>query len=240
MKHRRDSLTRLLIYALGVNPHEFYLVPNAQGWVSIKELIRALNQDEHSPHVRESAIREAAEMLASDELEITPSHIRARTREPLPMEYAIDPPGHLYFGARAKSYAHVLQNGLQAGETGPLILSPSKEHALKLSRRREPEPILLTIQARKAKERGVVFDLLGPDMYLCQYVGPEFLLGPAAPEPPVKKGAAAPRELVPDMGAFVLPGDAMKPYKQKGLKKEVAWKQQRQRDKRKSVKDPGG
>ncbi len=234
-QQRQDALIRLLVYALGVAPHEFYLLPNAQGWVSIKELMRALNQDEHSGAAREGAIRQAATMQAPELLEITPSHIRARHREPIPMEYAIIPPGHLYFGARPKSYAHVLQNGLSAGEQGPLVLSPTKELALTLSSRREPEPIVLTIQARKASERGVVFDLMGSDMYLCQHVAPEFLLGPAAPE--IKKPAqpaGQPTASAPEMGAFLL-GESSKPYKQKGLKKDVAWKKERHRAKREKL-----
>ena len=231
--HKQESLARLLLYALGVSPQEFYLLPDAQGWVSIKELMQALGQDEHSPNVREGAIREAVTLLAPQDLEITPSHIRARQRQPLAMEYAVQPPGQLYYAVKSRAYHHILTHGLLAGEQGPLVLSPARELALSLGQRRGGnDVIVVTIQARQAKEQGAVFDLLGEDMYLCQYIAPNMLSGPAAPEQPLKKAPARKPEPDPHIIPFMLNEDAPKPYKQKGLKKEVEWKNQRRKNRR--------
>ncbi|MDR1396907.1 MAG: hypothetical protein LBJ14_04180 [Desulfarculales bacterium] len=229
--HRQEDLVRLLVYVLGVSPQEFYLLPNDQGWVSIKELLRALEHDPHSPHVRESSLKEAALILAPEQLELTPSHIRARIRRPLPWEYAATPPGQLFYGVKAKTYAHVLANGLQAGEQSALILSPSQDLALRLARRRGPETVMLTVQARKAHEQGVVFDLLGTDMYLCQYLDTRFFTGPALPETPPPKNK---KPALPESGVipFILPPEPSRPYKQKGLKKEIGWKNARRKSRR--------
>jgi putative RNA 2'-phosphotransferase len=230
-QHRQNSLLRLLLYALGVSPQDFFLVPNAQGWVSIKELTRALQQDPDSPALRESAIIEAATIVAPDKLEISPSHIRARQRETLALQYAVIPPGHLYLGLRPKNYALALEKGLSASDQTPLILLPSPEQALLLARRCQPDPVTVTIKARQARENGAVFDLLGTDMYLCQHIPPACLLGPAPPETPARKGA----EPAPSMGSVIPPGPSTaKPYRQKGIKKNVTWKRQRQQDRRSS------
>jgi putative RNA 2'-phosphotransferase len=226
--YRQEDLIRLLVYVLGVSPQEFYLVPNAQGWVSKKELLRALEHDPHSPHVRESSLQEAAAVLAPDQLEITSSHIRAKNRRPLPWEYAVTPPGQLFYGTKAKTYAHVLAKGLQAGEQGALILSPDQDLALRLAKRRGPETIMLTVQARKAYEQGVVFDLLGTDMYLCQYLDARFLMGPALPETPPPKTKKT-RPLEEAVSPFIITPEASRPYKQKGLKKEIRWKKERRK-----------
>ena len=57
-KHTQ-KLAKFLDYVLGRNPDEFGLVPDEQGYVKIKELLKALNQEEGWRHLRLANINEA-------------------------------------------------------------------------------------------------------------------------------------------------------------------------------------
>lgn len=172
--------------------------------------------------------------------------MRCRERTPPLPEYGLDPPAHLYYGARRRAYAVIRERGLEAGEGGQVLLAVDQEWASRLGRRRDAEPILVTVQARRAQEQGVAFALWGERLWLADRVPADCLMGPPVSDDllPVKRPQkAAPPPLPayaqplpsPDSmpGSFLLNSqDTVKPYKRKGLKKDIAWKKERHKDKR--------
>lgn len=238
-----ESLIRMLGYMLGVHPDSFGLVPDEEGWVSIKELLKAMHEEDGWRGVRGSMVRQAAERLSPETLQIDGSRIRALDRQPNPPEYGVVTPAHLYIAVRERIYPVIRENGLASSEGRPVVLVADEDHALRLGRRKDPQPVLVTVQARKAGERGVAFALFGEALYLCDQVPPDCLMGPPVPEqrPAAKKPAkdkpAAPRPLihqpVEPPGSFSLfPEEEEKSYKRKGIKKDIAWKRERRRGRR--------
>ena len=234
----------MLCYVLGVAPDEFGLVPDGEGWVSVKELIKALGDQQGWQGVRASMVEDTARRLAPKDLQLAENKIRCLSRQPPRPHYGVEPPGHLYLGLRPRAWPVVRQRGLLAGESGPLVLCADEESALTLGRRKDPEPVLITVQARQAAGQGVIFALLGERLYLCDWVPPDCLLGPPVVEHiPEKKPAPRPDEertkgrRPPAPGAmpgsfFITAEDVEKPYARKGLKKEIAWKKERRRGRR--------
>ena len=67
MKHSRqvDKLEKLLTYILGRRPDEFGLVPGPDGYVKIKDLLKALSEEPGWRHVRRSHLREVTFLKSS-------------------------------------------------------------------------------------------------------------------------------------------------------------------------------
>ncbi len=178
----------MLVYVLGVSPAEFALVPDQEGWVEVKELLKALHEDPSWRHLRQGMVADAAQRLAPQELELAGKKVRCKSRRPPEPQPGPPPPAHLYLGLRRRAWPVAQRRGLAAGPKGPLLLAADKETALRLGRRRDSQPVLVTVQARQAQDRGVEFWAWGEGLYLCHWLPAACLMGPALPERP------APRE----------------------------------------------
>lgn len=238
---------RMLQYVLGVRPDKFGLVTDDEGWAPIKELLKALHQEDGWHGVRESMVRQAAERLAPDVLETQDNRIRCISRQPDPPEYGIDPPSHLFIAVRRRGYRVIREHGLEAGAQPAVALVADEALAIRLGWRKDPDPVLVTVQARKAQGMGVIFALSGDTLYLCDRVPPECLMGPPVPEETrPRKGSKDKKKKEPEPiithpkeppGSFSLfPEETEKPYKQKGIKKDIAWKRARRKNRRNNPK----
>ena len=237
LQQKEDSLVRMLCYVLGVAPHEFGLLPDPAGWVGLKELLKALHEDPEWRHARESGLQQAAQRLAPDDLELQEGRMRCLSRTPPRPQPGQEPPAHLYLGVRQRAYPVLIKHGLLEA-AGPHMLAVSQEDALRLGRRRDSDPILVTVQARQAADQGVAFLNWGQDWFVCPWAPPQCLMGPPVPEPaqlrrPASAQANQTNQVTPPPphqmpGSFILtPEDTEKPYKRKGLKKQVEWKKER-------------
>lgn len=244
-EQKETALLKMLGYVLGVAPQEFGLVPDAGGWVPVKELVKALSDEPDWCFVHESMVLEAATRLAPEALETDGRLVRARERRPLERDFAADPPGHLYYGARRRAWPVMREKGLTAPEGGVLILLADPQEALKLGRRRGHEALFITVQARKAQGQGVLFSLLGEHLWLADRLPADCLLGSPVPEEQTPKKPQKPQPPPPPPGFPSLPSpeampgsfllnteDTQKPYKRKGIKKDIGWKKERRKDQR--------
>lgn len=246
-EQKEITLVSLLTYALGVRPDEFGLLPDAEGWVPVKELVKALHEDEVWRYVRETMIANATTRLAPQALELVGGKVRARNRKlPLP-EYGLQPPAHLHYAARRRAYPVIRECGLTALEGGSVMLAADHAMAYRLGRRRDAEPIPVTVQAHRAMGQGVVFAQWGECLWLCDWIPADCLMGPTVtedllpsqrqqkPQPSPPPGYAPLLPSADSMPGYFLVNarDVAKPYKRKGLKKDIAWKKERHKDKRK-------
>jgi len=239
--HKEQALVKMLRYVLGVAPAEFGLLPDEAGWVSVKELLAALHQEEGWRHLRQGMLADAANRLAPELIELADNRLRCAQRSYPPPDYEAQPPAHLYLGARRKAWPVMHKRGLEAGPGGrPWLLAADPDRALSLGRRRDPEPMLVTVQAQPAAEQGAAFAAWG-EYFLCEWAPAACLMGPPVEEaPPAKKPVAkAPpaKEAGPALpppgtlpGSFILTAeDVEKPYKRKGISKDIAWKRERRK-----------
>ncbi len=238
-QQQQESLARVLAYILGRRPDEYGLIPDADGWLPVKELLRVLSQDGQFAFVRLSHLEELAHLTPAPRIELDQGRIRAAVRD-LPRPQPVDqPPPLLYRAVTAKSHPVAAAHGLKPDASGHLLLAATPEMALKIGRRRDPKAVLATVQAKAAARDGIAFRRYGEDLYLADGpLSPEYVgLPPLPPEPPgkaVRKDKPAVPAAPPTPGSVLLDiaGQPLKPWKQKGGKKEPDWKQQTRKDRR--------
>lgn len=235
----------MLRYALGVAPAEFALLPDEQGWVPVKEFLAALHQEEGWRGLRPGMLDDAATRLAPELVELAEKRIRVSQRSYELPDYSAAPPAHLYLGARRKAWPVLKRRGLEETHDGrPWLLAATPEAALQLGLRRDSDPVLITVQAHQAQDQGAVFPAWG-EYFLCAWAPASCLMGPPLDETLIAKKPAKPKPAptppggpslpAPDAmpGSFLIDQDDLeKPYKRKGIKKDIAWKRERRKDRR--------
>jgi len=237
-KQQRESLSRMLHYILGHHPDEFGLVPDEDGFVSKKELIQALHEEDGWSFVRESHLRPISLDIEKFGIEITDTMIRIGpgfTRLALGPRPEVVPPPLLYFGARSKAYPAILEHGLVPGRSPWVAVYPEQDMALRVGKRREPTPILLTILAERAYQRGTRFFSLNEKVFLVEKLAPDLFSGPPLPKekPVAEKKKPVPEKIATSTpGSFILdpardpdPERRRREEKKSRRKKEADWKQ---------------
>ena len=176
---RLEGLKKELIYILGNRPDEFGLVPDKEGFIKIKELIQALHEEEGFGFTRQSHIKEIMMHDGGDLFEIKGNRIRAKVvswklglKDPV-----YDLPKILYTSIRRKAYPVIMKKGLSFGTDSYVILSPSKDMALRIGKRKDPDPVLLQIMSRDAEKKGSRFFKFG-QLYLSFWISRNSIIGP--------------------------------------------------------------
>jgi putative RNA 2'-phosphotransferase len=202
------GLSRFLTYLLAHRPDEFGLVPDASGFISIKDLLRAVHEEPGWGYVREGHIREV--LIGKDRALFVREEDRLRSVEKrwhldlrTPSE---NTPKILFIAIKRKAHVHVMEKGLSSDR--PLVLSPDRDMALRIGERRDQKPILLEVLTGPAQQQGVAFHAFG-DLYLSREIPPEFISGPPVPEgipelQPPKKEKPVPQPSALTGGTFVL------------------------------------
>lgn len=225
-KFTRKKLSKLMSYILRHRPDEFGLVLDEEGFVSLKELHRAIVEEEGWSFVRMPYLQEVVNTCDKQRFEIREGKIRAYYGHSVPIKITYEPtepPKILFHGTRRKTYPIILGEGLKPMGRQYVHLTTQKELALRMGRRRDPEPVLLEIQAKRAYEDGIVFYRANELIYLVDYVSTEYIVGPSLKklniERPKEKKTKEVRELP---GSFFL--DLTKePFK---YKRKKSWKRE--------------
>jgi putative RNA 2'-phosphotransferase len=177
------QLAKFLNYVLGRRPDEFGLVTDKEGWVKIKDLLKATNEEDGLGYVRRSHINEVMISLPNHGLEVADNLIRALDREKLPRQScALDPPKLLYTCVRQKAYAHVLDKGIRPTAFSKVILSSNPDMARRMGQRNDHAAVLLTVQVYPSEEKGVVFFQAGKSLFLADHIPPGCFSGPPLPK----------------------------------------------------------
>jgi putative RNA 2'-phosphotransferase len=235
---------KFLAYVLGRRPDEFGLVPDPEGFVPVKELLKALHEEEGWRHVRQGFLNELLITARPAPIEIDGSRIRAADRGSLPnISEAIDPPKVLYLAIRKKAYASAIEKGLRAAGGSNLVLSSDKAMALRIGRRRDNQPVLLTIQVNLTRKQNVFYHQFGKELFLTDRIPAGTFSGPAPPKPkPAAPRAGAkkvsePAPVEPTPGSYLVTmdesADPGKSARQRRQKQKERQKERRQARKQK-------
>jgi putative RNA 2'-phosphotransferase len=180
-RHKVTALSKLLAYILRHRPDEFGLVLDEDGFISLKELQQAIAEEEGWTYVRRSHIMEVAYTSNRERFEVQDEKIRATYGHSLPhrIHYEpVSPPKILYHGTRRRAYPHILQQGLNPMGRQYVHLATSSELAMRIGRRRDPQPLLVEIHAQRAFEEGIPFYQANLLIYLADYIPPSYITGP--------------------------------------------------------------
>jgi putative RNA 2'-phosphotransferase len=178
-----QSLAKMLAYVLGRRPDEFGLIPDAEGFVKTKDLLKALHEEDDWGYVNESHVREVLLTVPAPSFEIDGHRIRIRKREA-----AIDQPTpektpkllYAYIRRRAHTYVHA--NGIHPSSHPQVVLAADRDLAERLGRRIDPDPVILTVNVQSAEEHGVAFSPSGQDLFLADHIPAGCFSGPPLPK----------------------------------------------------------
>lgn len=232
----QQKLSKFLAYVLGCRPDEFGLVPDSNGYVKIKELLKALGEEEGWRHVRINHVREVCHALASPSIELEDNQIRARDRSRLPQPQKPDTiPNLLYHPIRQRTHPVVLEKGLHPFPPANQIVLTTKENfAKRLGKRIDPAPVILTVNTKQAHEKGVTFLGFGDRLFLADRLPVGCFSSPPLPkrEPAPKKTEKIP-QIAKTPGSFFpdLTADPVVTHRaaQRTGKRKNEWKRERKR-----------
>lgn len=237
MKKGPKELLKLLRYILERSPEEFGLLPDAMGYIKIKDLLKALNQEHGWRHVRRAHIDEVRLTQPDAPFQIDGAKIRSRDRQHLPpLTHCEIPPKLLYTCIRRRAYPAVKEKGLKDPNPPSLLLSRDRETALKIGRRIDMDPVLLTIHTGKTDKNQTRYYHFRELLYHADSIPPDAITGPALPkeknEKPPKEKETAARSDHP--GTFILPIPDVTDFKADGRRKRERKMQSRLKEKQRS------
>jgi len=192
MSRQRSAkqLAKLIDYVLSRRPDEFGLVADAQGFIRIKELLKAINEEAGFGYVRRAHLNEIMLTVPDHSFEISDQLIRSKLRDQLPQQgHAINPPKLLYTCVRRKAYPHVHEKGIGPAGYSQVILSSSRDLAERIGGRLDRFAVLLTVQVQNSVDQGVVFYQAGETVFLADFIPAQCFTGPPLPKdkPVLKK-----------------------------------------------------
>jgi putative RNA 2'-phosphotransferase len=180
-RHKVTALGKLIIYALRHRPDEFGLVPDREGYVSLRELQQAIAEEKGWSYVRRSDIMEVAHTTARGLLDVVDNRIRVCLADDSAPTINADPtapPALLFHATTRKRYPHILRHGLHPTASEYVYLTTDRDLAMRRGRRRDPNPVLLEVRAREAWDMGILFYHSYPLSYLTEFVPPDVIHGP--------------------------------------------------------------
>jgi len=232
-----DRFGKFINYILGYRPDGFGLVPDANGYVKIKDLLKAVTEEDGWKHIRRSQIDALLVTLADTPIEISGNLVRATDRERLSQpKITRELPKLLYTCVRRKAYPHVHRKGIFPTSQSKVVLTETQALAKRIGGRTDADPVLLTVQVQKTLDLGVMYYQAGDGLYLADAVPPDGFSGPPLPKEPVeekKQPVKETRQRQNQPGTFSLdPESFAKKYRGKPdgrRRKEADWKKDRKR-----------
>lgn len=233
---KANSLSSLLSFVLGRSPDEFGLVPDPEGYVTFKELLRAIHEEPGWSYVRQSHIDEVLVGKGASVFEWDGNRIRVSERHwILDLETpGLAVPKILYVCIRRRAHAYVMEQGLKS--QSPLALSPEADMALRIGRRRDQKPVTLEVMTGPAQGLGISFYPFGR-LFLATEIPPGVLSGPPVSKEVEEKSRPEKAEPVPPdflAGTFLLEAhrDPDRSRRISG-KKQRGWKEEARKLRRK-------
>ena len=219
-----------MTYMLGTRPDEFGLVPDREGYITIKELLKAINEEPGTKYARESHIREVLlhdrdGVFEIDEKKIRSSQwkvcLKSKGHNPVP------PLKILFKGVKKKAYPFVLKAGLLPGSKDHVLLATNRDLATRIAHRLDQNPVLLEIKAGAAHENGIRFYPFGDSLYLADEIPVQFISGPPLPKDVAVKEKPIEKKSEIEPGSFILRAERDPDFKRRNkAKKRAGWKEE--------------
>lgn len=143
-------------------PEKFNLTLSAEGWVAVSDLINSLeNFEKKWEGLTKDDLLQMDAQSGKKRFEIKGDRIRAlyghSTKETQITYQPITPPDTLYHGTSNEAAELIKKEGLKPMGRQYVHLSDKIETAAILGKRKEKQPVLLIIDAKRAFEDGIKF-----------------------------------------------------------------------------------
>ena len=179
MKIDFSYLSRMISHALRHEPWLYELELDEEGWVPMESLLVSLRaSDPQFQNLEEKDLEKMISVSQKKRHEIKGKKIRALYGHSIPgklIKSSAVPPEVLYHGTNPNNIDSIRSSGLLPMNRQYVHFSETELLALEVGRRKSPNPIVLKIFARNAKENGVVFYHGNEHVWLADQVPSEFI-----------------------------------------------------------------
>ncbi len=154
------ALSKEISYALRHAPWEYELELDESGWVEVEQLLSSLRENRRWENINISDIEKALSSSDKKRHEMSSGKIRALYGHSVPQKIikeATEPPEILYHGTARRFVDSIMLEGLQPRGRQYVHLSEDERTATIVGKRRDGQPVLLKIKAKKAWSEGVLF-----------------------------------------------------------------------------------
>ena len=238
-------LSKFLVYVLGRNPGEFGMVLDDKGFVKIKTLLQVFSEEPGWKYVRQAHLNEILIVVPGSPIEIKGNLIRAVNRDDLPARKPVRKlPKLLYAFIRRRGYSATMKNGIKPSGLTQVVLLSVRDLALRMGKRIDPDPVILTVHSQKAVSNGIHFFSADNILFLADEITTGCFTGPPPPKQKETSGDKEPKDVrtVPKTPGSFFPNMIEKTVENdtrrhsKIRRNEVAWKRERKRLKRKKTR----
>lgn len=174
---QRLQLSKLISGLLRHFPHEADLVPDREGWIPIKDLVKGIKEKwrnkESYAWVTEEHVKAIALLDPKGRFQIKEGKIRATYGHSYPVEVKYDEDQkstHLFHGTPSRNISRILKEGLKPGKRLWVHLTTDRSLAVETGRRYSREVALLHIDVNCLRARGIKVYKAAEDVRLVKYV----------------------------------------------------------------------
>lgn len=165
------KLSREISYALRHAPFEYNLELDENGFVPIEQLLHSLNlSNEYDREITKKDLEYIINNSDKKRHEIVGDKIRALYGHSIPAKIEKTPsipPDTLYHGTTKRFLNFIIKDGLLPMKRQYVHLSIDKETAMLVGSRRDKNPIILEIDAKRAFNDGIKFYTENDKVWLC-------------------------------------------------------------------------
>lgn len=172
------ELSKEISYALRHAPWEYELKLDENGWVSVKQLLTALNESDKWENVTVEDLEHMIENSDKKRHELVEGKIRALYGHSIPKRIAkeiTEPPAILYHGTARRFLESIEDIGLLPKGRQYVHLSNDIETALQVGKRHDDKPVILEINAKKAWDEGIKFYLGNDKVWLADNIPSKYI-----------------------------------------------------------------
>lgn len=172
-------ISKKMSYCLRHNPQKYGLKLDGYGFVDLQEFLNAMNRVHHfQPKLTEMKIREIINSSNKQRFEIKNGKICALYGHSIPQiikrKKAV-PPDTLYHGTAHRFLSSIEKEGLLPMGRQYIHLSADIAMAKSVGKRRDNNPAILVIDAKKAYEDGIEFYIGNDEVWLCDQLPSRYL-----------------------------------------------------------------
>jgi putative RNA 2'-phosphotransferase len=234
---------KFLKYILGLSPDEFGLVPDKEGYVKIKDLLKAVHEEDGWRSFRQANINEIMVSLPDPLFEISENRVRAKDGQQIPKRVSPENlPKQLFTCIRPKALYAILEKGILPMGRRHVILSSEKNMAKRIGGRIDASPALLTVNVENAIKQGTLFLQAGENLFLARSIPVGCFTAPPLPKEPrlskpkefakPKQRDRTPGSFFPDMTEQVEVIEPKKLTRKQRREKDIDWKKSRKQTRR--------
>ena len=175
------KLSKIVAYILRHKPEDYGLFLDENGFVSINDLITAINiKNKFERDINKDDLIYIIDNSDKKRFEINADKIRALYGHSRYIEIKQEsalPPDILYHGTSHKAYSEIKKYGLKPMSRQFIHLSEDIGTAVAIGKRRDDFPIILEINASKAYNSGIIFYKGNDKVWLCKKIPIEYIKG---------------------------------------------------------------